>query len=44
MIEAYGAKGLKSTPWRKKFRNADALNRWVEANDAVVYGTREVAS
>ena len=41
-IEAYGVKGVKSTPWRKIFPTSDALNRWVEKNDAEVFGTREV--
>lgn len=41
-IEAYGVKGMKSTPWRKIFKNVDALNKWVEKNDAEVYGTRSV--
>ncbi len=41
-IEAHGVKGLKSTPWRKTFKNTDALNTWVEKNDAEVYATREV--
>lgn len=41
-IEAYGVKGLKSKAWRKVFANADALNRWLERNDAECYGVREV--
>jgi hypothetical protein len=39
-IEAHGVKGMKSTPWRKTFRNAAALNAWCEKNSAVVHGTR----
>lgn len=39
-IEAYGVKGVKSTQWRKSFKDADALNKWAAANDAEVYGTR----
>lgn len=41
-VEAYGAKGLKNTPWRKAFKSVDALNAWVEKNDAIVYGTRDL--
>ena len=41
-IEAYGVKGFKNTPWRKTFKNIDALNTWVEKNDAEVYATREI--
>ena len=40
-IEAYGAKGTKSTPWRKTFKNVDTMNAWAEKNDAEIYGTRE---
>ncbi len=25
-IEAYGVKGMKSTPWRKTFKSIEALN------------------
>ena len=39
-VEAYGVKGMKSTPWRKVFKNNAALQKWVEANDAEVHGTR----
>lgn len=42
MIEAYGVKGMKSKPWRKTFKNAEALTRWAEANDATVDGMRDV--
>lgn len=43
-VEAYGVKGMKSTPWRKTFRSADAMNAWTEKNDAEVFGmTFEVA-
>lgn len=41
-VEAYGVKGMHSTPWRKSFRSYDALQRWAEKNDAEVYGTREL--
>ncbi len=37
-IEAYGVKGLRNTPWRKTFKDYDALNDWVERNDAEVLG------
>ena len=40
-IEAYGQKGLASKPWRKTFKNAEALCVWVEKNDAMVLGTRD---
>lgn len=41
-IEAYGVKGMKNTAWRKEFKSIDALNKWVEKNDAEVYGTRDL--
>lgn len=41
-VEAYGVKGMKNTMWRKIFKNTDALEKWVEKNDAEVYGTRSV--
>ena len=41
-IEAYGVKGMKSTPWRKTFKSAEALTAWVEKNDAEVHGIREI--
>lgn len=40
-IEAYGVKGMKSTKWRKTFKNQAAMDKWVEKNDAEVQGTRE---
>ena len=39
-LEAYGVKGMKSTQWRKTFKDSDALNAWVEKNSAQVHGTR----
>lgn len=36
-VEAHGVKGMKSTPWRKIFKNLDALNAWCEKNDAEVH-------
>lgn len=42
-IEAHGARGMKQTPWRRSFKDYDALNRWVEANDSVeVHATRDL--
>lgn len=41
-IEAYGVKGMKSASWRKTFKDEDALDKWVDANDAEVHGTREL--
>ena len=41
-IEAYGVKGTKSRPWRRTFKDADALIAWCEKNDAEVYGQRFV--
>lgn len=40
-VEAYGVKGMNSTPWRKTFKNWAALEKWVEANNAEVHGTRD---
>lgn len=40
-IEAYGNRGFQNKPWRKTFAGVDALNTWVEANDATCLGTRE---
>jgi hypothetical protein len=41
-IEAYGVKGMMSRPWRRAFKDADALLAWCEKNDAEVYGQRLV--
>lgn len=43
-IEAYGVKGMKSTPWRKKFKNRAALEKWIDKmdGDVEVYGTSEL--
>jgi hypothetical protein len=41
-IEAYGVKGMNSTRWRKTFKDEAALEKWVDANDAEVHGTREL--
>jgi hypothetical protein len=40
LLEAYGVKGLKSTPWRKSFKDFDALQRWAEKNDAEIHAYR----
>jgi len=40
-IEAYGVKGMKSRPWRRTFKDADALIAWCEENDAQVYAQRD---
>lgn len=36
-IEAYGAKGMKSKPWRKTFKNQAHLAKWTEKHDAKVH-------
>lgn len=41
-IEAYGVKGMKSTPWRKTFKSVEALNAWIEKSGAEVYAIREI--
>lgn len=41
-VEAYGVKGMSSKPWRKTFKNLDAMFAWLVKNDAEVSGTREV--
>jgi hypothetical protein len=41
-IEAYGIKGMKRTSWRKTFKNAAALEKWADDNDAEVTGTRDI--
>ena len=40
-VEAYGVKGMNNTNWRRTFKNVEAMNAWVEKNDADVSGTRE---
>lgn len=42
-IEAYGVKGMKSTPWRKTFKHRAALDAWVEKGDGDIelHGTRK---
>jgi hypothetical protein len=43
-IEAYGIKGMKSTPWRKRFKSQAAFEKWLNntEDDVEVLGTREV--
>ena len=43
-IEAYGVRGMKSTPWRKTFKNYEALDRWVTAQqgNVEVHATRQL--
>lgn len=43
-IEAYGVKGVKSTPWRKTFKTREAFEKWLDktADDVEVQGTRDV--
>ena len=43
-IEAQGVKGMKSTPWRKTFKNIEALNAWVEKHGAEVHAIREITA
>jgi len=42
-IEAYGVKGMKSTPWRKTFKSQAAFEKWIDKNEGniEIYGTRE---
>ena len=40
-IEAYGVKGMKNTQWRKAFKSHEAMEKWLEQNDAECQGTRE---
>jgi hypothetical protein len=41
MIEAYGVKGMKSTPWRKTFSTAEKLNAWCEKHSAEVHAVSD---
>jgi hypothetical protein len=43
-VEAYGVMGMKSTPWRKKFKNERAFVKWLEKQEgnARVYGSRRM--
>jgi hypothetical protein len=42
-IEAYGVKGMKSTPWRKVFKNQKEFEKWLDRNEGnvEVHGTRK---
>ena len=40
-VEAYGVKGMKSTRWRRVFKDLAALDKWVEKTGAEVYGVRD---
>ena len=41
-IEAYGVRGLENKPWRKTFKNEDALAKWAEDYSADIHGTRSL--
>ena len=43
-FEAHGVKGMKSTPWRKKFKSEEEFNKWMDKNedDYEVHGTRDL--
>jgi hypothetical protein len=43
-IEAYGVKGMKSTPWRKEFKSRKHLDDWMtkQDGDAEIHGTSEM--
>jgi len=42
-IEAHGIRGMKSTPWRKTFKNHEHLSDWADKNDSVeVHATRDL--
>ncbi len=40
-VEAYGVKGMKSTSWRRVFKDLAALDKWVEKTGAEVHGVRD---
>lgn len=40
-IEAYGVMGMSSKRWRKTFKSVEDMNKWVDAHDAEVQGTRD---
>lgn len=42
-IEAYGVKGMKSTQWRKVFKNQKEFDKWLDKNEGnvEVHGTRK---
>jgi len=39
--EAYGLKGMKSTPWRKQFNSYEEAETWADKNNAEIKGWRE---
>ena len=43
-FEAYGVRGMKSTPWRKVFSSQEKFEAWLDKNegDITLYGVREV--
>lgn len=41
-IEAHGIRGMSRKPWRKTFKDSDALSDWCEKYDAECYGQREL--
>ena len=41
-IEALGIRGMSRKPWRKTFKDSDALTDWCEKYDAACYGQREL--
>lgn len=43
-VEAHGVHGMKSKPWRKKFKSQEAFEKWLEKNEGnvEVHGTRDL--
>lgn len=43
-FEAHGVKGMKSTPWRKTFKDQSAFEAWLDkqGGNVEVHGTREI--
>lgn len=43
-MEAYGVKGMKSTPWRKTFKSQEDFEKWLDKNegDVTVHGMRDL--
>jgi hypothetical protein len=37
-VEAYGVKGMKSTPWRKTFKSMEAMEAWLDKTGAELHG------
>lgn len=44
-VEVHGVKGMKSTPWKKKFKTMAAYEKWLDANegDVEVHGMRKTS-